>query len=324
MTHKPRIVTADKIKRGDIISLNDTNKLGLVYKVMYREHAVNGFEIIPIYLHDKYYNGQNDNNNFMIPNKLKAELGLGKENQYRVHYILENIATKPGTHLLKYAQTAHKNFGEQSMGRMTAKIIESRRTNDHEDQDERVIIFRDNEPQHVKDRRKPSGAVHLDVTLDDALKLQLIDNSIHDILEYGRYNGKKITSLKQAFTLASSVVEKDKNHLTETFKSGAAKTKITLDEAFDTGLINESNSFEIWQENGITTLAEVIDALEKDDDILDEIDEYDIEHLETFPIEGLKMAIKSAWHQLGEMADKKDATLIQSGIPYMYPSRTRG
>jgi hypothetical protein len=77
-------INISKVSAGDVIHTDKKGTLGLVLKTMLSEKNISSFDIIPIVKHTSSYTGQNSDRSTMMPNDVKAELGLSLDNQYEI------------------------------------------------------------------------------------------------------------------------------------------------------------------------------------------------------------------------------------------------
>jgi hypothetical protein len=330
MPQKAKLTAAENIRRGDIIETQSHSKLGLVYTVMMSNgDGVKSFKIIPIHILDTSFTGKNDYLHLMIPNETKVELGFDATKQYEVYFNLEDIpAIAPDNILIQYARSAYvTHFGNLTLKRMDEILFDSLpRASD----EVMMPIPGRSVPQFVLDERKPSGILQPDITLDEAVQLEILNPVIRDILVAGLRKDTETPTLRATFNLASSEKEKDQARIQRIFDKGIKTADVSLDSAFDSGLINEDDPLDVWRANGITTLWASQAAIKNNAPVLEQIEnkyededealgEYFIEHYMAFPLEGFKIAIQESFERLKTMAATKDPKLTESGIAYMHP-----
>lgn len=324
MPQRAKIVTAEDVLRGDVIASPSGSRLEMVHTVMFHDGVVCGFKVIPIFIHSADYWGEKSRRISMITKDVKADLGLDPAKQYRIDFHLEDRAVSDATEpIFHYARTAYTtHFGNATLAHMDRIIWEDKHSSSTPSVEEKVFTFSKRKPpDFVLEMRKPSQTLQLDVTLRDAVELGILNQTVHDLLKAGANSRQGTPTLRDLFTLAASEKNADQARLGKILEMGLKRTNVSLDAAFDAGLLDETASFEIWEKNGVTSLAEAQKAIARRASFIEDedIDPYDIEHIEENPLDGLKVILKQSWERLTDMAGKRDPKLTQSGIPYMYP-----
>ncbi len=325
---KSNIVSVDKIHSGDVISLPQQSKIGLVFAVIKAtDGTVNSLKIIPIHVHTTSYKYSNDAHNFMMPKSVKDELHLSQTAQYRVEFVLEDHPVTTDDVTIRYAKGSANTFSGKTILRMDAKIREERRISAEAENEGRVFVFRKDTPTHVKESLKP-GHPHIpNISIDDAKKLGLIGETVHQAISCGTYGrGKNITTLREAYDMATSPKPEIANRYASILKTGLLASTVSLRTAFQEGILNESAAFNKLRDININNLGPALELLGVKNNKLspknigEYIDPYDLDHFRTQPFLQADQDILLAWKNFKSEVANNPAALQDANIKYMYPA----
>lgn len=321
---KKGFLSASEILCGDIIATGYHHKLGLVFSVLKSidGKSVTSFKILPIYVHKKPYAGKNDADNFMLPTPIKRELRIDLTEDYRLNFTLEDFTTDDEGQVFLYAKANASTFAGTAIRRMDEKIRSEERMSARAAADcqARVFKLRDDTPTHIKDLVKPGDVLVPNISLVDAYHHEIISATLYQALSRGTYGrGKKITTLREAFELANSAKESSIKRISSVLETGLLASDVSLQQAFEDGALNESDAFETLNNMGAESLSQALKICNSKT-IEDKIDPSDAHHIQTQPLIGLSLELKSSWALFKRAAFNDQKTLEAAGVRYMYPA----
>lgn len=322
---RTKSIEPQDIHRGYVISIPGSKTYGLVYDI---ERDTNGSPVSCRYLpiRESQHHGRlkcAPNNVFELYTNTKKQFGLPPKKNFILTYELSTLDLSPDNHPLGIAireRTGHQNAPVGIFNHML-HILQSQ---DPElaallaEKEAPPYVFHRNEPTHVKKRRKPTQAETMDITLDEAVKLKLLKRGIVDILTATSENGNILSTLKSAFQVSSTP------GFSDLVSAGIHATHITLADAFNAGLINESRMTKPLKSHGITTLSGAINAIESTHEVMQSITPVFRQDISQSPTIMAQFAVQSAWKKLAGMVLSNDPELLQSGIRFMHPVRKHG
>lgn len=325
---KPQITSYANIHTGDVITLAQQSKIGLVFSVMKDTGgSVTSLKILPIHVHAHNFKHPNDTNNFMIPTGIKDELHLSHDEQYRVEFVLEDVPVVADEATLRYVKGNTSFFSARTIARMDDKIREERRVSAEAETEDRVFVFHKDVPTHVKERQRPSRPHAPNISIDDARQIELIGDTAYHVLTLGTYGRKQhVTTLREVYDLANSPKAAHANRFASILQTGLRASPVTLRTAFLDGALDETAAFNKLRDMDINRLGLALQLFDGGKSkgmsgfLNERFDAYDQDHFRIRPVLHIASELETAWGTFKEIAFNKPERLKNANIKYMYPT----
>ena len=108
------------------------------------------------------------------------------QKNYQVEFQLERLITESANEfVIRHAQAEKTDFGQETLRRMAVKDYREQNPDYYKEPEEKIYTIHNHIPSFVKERQKPSPPTEMNITIEDAARLNLICKTVRDVLSYG-------------------------------------------------------------------------------------------------------------------------------------------
>lgn len=324
MSIKPTTKKLNQIKAGDIIQ-KGFGKAVLVVTPWYDPQDIMAppkFQILPLAsIPRERHIEENDDNILMPLGLLREHTALSTREKHVVRFPMERIDEEALLQPLFEGASCLGNISRTPFFRDINNIIQAKVERGELNLDNALSAKKTHQLSKVPRKKVQKASIKTpDVTLDDAVRLNLIDMGLRDVITQGVAQEETPPRLKALFALASSTKRSDKQRLDGIITRGLRNSHMGLMDAFDEGYLYESVACITMIKHGVHTLGAAMTAAEKAPEHgRGRLVAVDREDLLNTPPQQVRMRLKdlgSKLNQLNQMIASGEVD--QAGVVYMY------